>query len=157
MFQDSVFMMPHLGVLSTVYKEAAWSIFDKDCLVRLGTNIAAAGTGRVGEPVMKVEMKMPDGEVIEEDLKLGDIKLIQLPERQEEARAVITPTRGFDMGEGPGHKIESTIMGGVVGVMLDARGRPLSLPAEEGERKEMLLKWFDAMDLYPEEDLKELL
>ena len=27
LFQDSVFMMPHLGILSTVYEEAAWNIF----------------------------------------------------------------------------------------------------------------------------------
>ena len=34
-FQDSVFMMPHLGLLSTVHPEASWQIFDKDCLVRV--------------------------------------------------------------------------------------------------------------------------
>ncbi|TRO47001.1 methylaspartate mutase, partial [Candidatus Bathyarchaeota archaeon] len=40
MFQDSVFMMPHLGVVSTVHRDAAWQIFDLDCLVRLGTIVA---------------------------------------------------------------------------------------------------------------------
>ena len=155
MFQDSVFMMPHLGVLSTVYREAAWNIFDKDCLVRLGTVIATAGTGNIGDRAMTVELEMPNGEKIIEEIKFGEIKLLDLEERQE-AKAIITPNRGFDVGEGPGHRVESTVMGGVVGVMLDARGRPLNLPTEEGERKELLLKWFDAMSLYPEEDLKEL-
>jgi hypothetical protein len=155
MFQDSVFMMPHLGVLSTVYKEAAWSIFDKDCLVRLGTNIAAAGTGRVGEPVMKVEMNMPGGEVLEEDLSLGEIKLIELPERQE-AEVKVSPAKNFDVGGGPGHSVEGKVTGGVAGVILDARGRPLYLPEEDSARKELLLKWFRSVNLYPEDKLKEL-
>jgi len=62
-FQDSVFMMPHLGVLSTVYPEATWQIFDKDCLVRLGTVIAPIGTAKKGEVVMDVKLEMPDGEI----------------------------------------------------------------------------------------------
>ena len=57
LFQDSVFMMPHLGVLSTVYPEIAWQIFDKDCLVRLGTVIAPIGRTGVGEPVMNVKLE----------------------------------------------------------------------------------------------------
>jgi len=155
MFQDSVFMMPHLGVLSTVHKEAAWSIFDKDCLVRLGTVIAPAGTGTPDDPVMTVELEMPDGQTLNEELKFGEIKRIDLTERQE-AKALITPHRGYDVGNGPGHKVESTVMGGVVGIILDARGRPLRLPKEEGEKKETLLKWFHALRLYQEDELKEL-
>jgi len=156
MFQDSVFMMPHLGVLSTVYRDAAWSIFDKDCLVRLGTNIAAAGTGKPGEKVMTVEMKLPNGDEITEELSMGDIKLIQLAER-EEAEATIIPAKEFDVGAGPGKELESTVSGGVAGVMLDARGRPLYLPDEADQRKELLLKWFKAMDLYDESKLEALI
>jgi hypothetical protein len=156
MFQDSVFMMPHLGVLSTVYRDAAWSIFDKDCLIRLGTCVAPSGTAEIGEAVMKFEMTMPGGESLVENLTLGEVKLILIAEGQV-AKAIITPAKNFDMGEGNGKMVERTIMGGVAGVLLDARGRPLYLPDEDGARKELLLKWFRALDLYPEDKLKELL
>ncbi len=156
MFQDSVFMMPHLGVLSTVYREAAWNVFDKDCLVRLGTCIAPSGSGEPGEAVMNVELTMPTGEVVEEELELGDIRRIRLAERQE-AEAVITPARHFDMGEGPGRSVTRTVMGGVGGLLLDARGRPISLPEEDGARKELLLRWFGTLELYPEEKLGGLM
>jgi len=156
MFQDSVFMMPHLGVLSTVYKEAAWNVFDKDCLVRLGTCVAPAGTAELGEPVMKVEMTMPGGESLIEELSFGEIKRIPLTEKQE-TKTIITPAKHFDMGDGPGKAVEKTIIGGVAGVLLDARGRPLYIPEDDGLRKELLLKWFRALDLYPEDKLKELL
>ena len=163
MFQDSVFMMPHLGVLSTVHRDAAWSIFDKDCLVRLGTCIAPVGmnAGSVKsrarkERVMTVVLTFPDGGTVEEELNFGEIKLIPLAERHE-AKATITPARQFDMGEGPGKTVERTIMGGVAGVLLDARGRPIYLPKEDDTRKEQLIEWFRALDMYPEEKFKELL
>ena len=156
MFQDSVFMMPHLGVLSTVYRDAAWNIFDKDCLVRLGTSIVPAGTGKLGEHVMDVEIEMPEGGTLEETLNFGDIKLIELAEG-EEANVQITPVKQFDVGAGPGKERKTTVSGGVAGVLLDARGRPLYLPEEDTQRKELLLKWFRQLKLYPEENLEELI
>ena len=36
---DSIFMMPQLGVLSSIHPEAALEVFNRDCLVRLGTAI----------------------------------------------------------------------------------------------------------------------
>jgi len=155
LFQDSVFMMPHLGVLSTVYPEASWQVFDKDCLVRLGTVIAPRGSAREGDAVMEVEMELPDGEMLKEEMRFGEIKRIDLEERKE-AKAVITPHKDFNVGRGAGHRVESTVMGGVVGVVLDARGRPLQIPEDEAVRKELLLRWFHSMKLYPEEELEEL-
>jgi len=163
MFQDSVFMMPHLGVLSTVYKDAAWNIFDKDCLVRLGTCIAPVGTPAEEikararrELVMTVELTLPSGETLKEELKFGDIKRIELPERSE-AKAVIQPAKHFDVGKGDGHIVETTIMGGAAGVLMDARGRPLYLPEEADTRRRLLQEWFKALDLYPEEELEEII
>ena len=33
---DSIFMMPHLGVLSTINEKAATEVFEKDCMIYLG-------------------------------------------------------------------------------------------------------------------------
>lgn len=156
MMQDSVFMMPHLGVVSTVYREAAWNIFDKDCLLRLGTSIAASGQAKYGKPVMDIDIEMPNGKKLEESLNLGDLKLIPLGEG-EEAKVFVEPANQYDIGAGPGKELEATVQGGVAGLLLDARGRPLYLPDEEQKRKELLLKWFRAIDLYPEESLEALL
>ncbi len=155
MFQDSVFMMPHLGVTSTVARDPAWSIFDKDCLVRIGTSIAAAGTGKLGDPVMTVEYTAPTGEAIKDELAFGDIKLLALPEGVE-VDATITPAKTFDVGEGPGKPRKARVLGGVAGLMLDARGRPLYLPEDDAQRRELLVKWYTALKLYPEEPLRAL-
>ncbi|MCK4953493.1 glutamate mutase L [Candidatus Bathyarchaeota archaeon] len=153
LFQASVFMMPHLGVLSTVQEKIAWEIFDKDCLLRLGTVIAPKGTAKPGEDVISVTLEMPDGKTLNEKLRFGEIKRIPLAEG-EEAKATITPRRGFNVGAGSGRKLETSIMGGTVGIVIDARGRPLQLPKDDNERMTKLIEWFTALKLYPEEVLK---
>ena len=148
--QDSVFMMPHLGVLSSVHPKAAIEIFEKDCLVKIGVCIAPKGVARKEEEdFMKVTIHMPDHSTIEESLKFGSIKRIPLEEGKK-AEVEILPLQGGDVGQGAGRKKTETVEGGVVGIILDARGRPLALPQNEGKRKQSLLEWFQALDAYPE-------
>ena len=156
MMQDSVFMMPHLGVVSTVYRDAAWSIFDKDCLVRLGTSIAASGQAKFGESVMDLTIEMPNGDVLEEKMNLGDLKLIPLTAEQE-AKVHVEPAKQYDVGAGPGQELDAVVQGGIAGLLLDARGRPLYFPSDDQKRKEILLKWFKAVDMYDEKALEALI
>ena len=154
-FQDSVFMMPHLGVLSTIHKEAASQIFDKDCLVRVGTVIAPAGEGKDGESIMRVTMEMPNGGTREEQVNFGKIKKIPL-KGSETIRVCISPRRGFDIGAGQGHKHETTVTGGEVGIVLDGRGRPLRLPEDKESRISRLHDWLVSMECYDQNKLSQI-
>jgi uncharacterized protein (TIGR01319 family) len=156
MMQDSVFMMPHLGVVSTVYRDAAWSIFDKDCLVRLGTTIAPSGLTKLGDRVMNITIEMPNGKTIEEQMDLGDLKLVPLLADQE-VKVHVEPSNQYDVGAGPGNELDTVVQGGIAGLLLDARGRPLYFPNEDEERKELLLKWFKSVNLYDEKSLEGLI
>ena len=148
MFQDSVFMMPHLGVVSTVHRDAAWQVFDRDCLVRLGSVIAPRGSVESDENVMDVTFEMPNGDTVTESVKGGEVKRITLPERQE-AKATIRPRGEFDIGTGHGRELNTTIEGGVVGIILDGRGRPLSLPDDLTLRQGKLREWIRSLEMYP--------
>src|SRR5579859_5565861 len=53
---DSIFMMPQLGILSTIHPEAATQVFERDCLIYLGTCIAPVGTAKPGEPCVSVQL-----------------------------------------------------------------------------------------------------
>lgn len=153
---DSIFMMPQLGILSTIHEKAAMQVFDRDCLVKLGSSISAVGpSGNVkpGDPCLRVILDTGDKK-IEEEVPFGSMKLIPLPDGQT-ARAVIQPTRQFDVGKGYGHTLETTVNGGVVGVVIDCRGRPLQLPEDVEQRNAKLIEWFRAMNLYPEDALKK--
>jgi uncharacterized protein (TIGR01319 family) len=154
---DSIFMMPQLGVLSTVHPEASMQVFDKDCLIRLGTGIAPAGTAREGEQICSFEFKMPDGREISEKLHFGEMKRIDLAEG-DTCEANINPGRGFDCGHGRGRSFKATIHGGVAGIILDGRGRqPLSLPEDPVKRVQKLSKWIEALDVYPLDAYRKIL
>jgi uncharacterized protein (TIGR01319 family) len=147
LFQDSVFMMPHLGVLSTVDSGAAWQIFEKDCLVHLGTVVAPKGQSREGTEILEIKLDMQDGTTIHENMRYGEIKKISLGVG-ETAKIEAHPKRGTDLGEGPNKTVEGTVHGGEVGVIIDARGRPLSLPANSKERMNKILEWNETLELY---------
>ncbi len=145
---DSIFMMPQLGVLSTLHPKAASEVFEKDCLIHLGTCVAPTGQGKQGRTAMKVRASLPDGER-ELELAYGQMTVLPLGVG-ETARVRVEPARGMDLGRGKGDVLETEVAGGVVGLVLDARGRPLQLPEEASARVETLRSWFDALSLYPE-------
>ncbi|MBI4712515.1 MAG: glutamate mutase L [Planctomycetes bacterium] len=81
---DSIFMMPHLGVLSTVHEQAATDVFARDCMI--------------------------------------------------------------DLGAGRGKAIKKELHRGVVGIVIDTRGRSLQLPENKQERINALKKWSAALN-----------
>jgi len=145
---DSIFMMPHLGVLSTINEKAATDVFVRDCMVYLGTCVAPIGQGKDGEVCADVEITWPDGKLTKEQLKFGELKLFPL-EAEQKATIKVQPAKGVSMGAGAGLAVTKEVHGGVVGLLLDGRGRPLKLPAEQQARVASLTKWFTAVGLYP--------
>ena len=145
--KDSIFMMPHLGVLASVHERAAMEVFEKDCLIILGTCVAAAGEGKNGKPCFTYAFS--NGSTASGTMAYGDVALIPLA-GGETATLEVHPARGFDLGNGPGKTVTREVKGGTVGVILDARGRSLVLPEDEAERKEALNKTIATMGLYEE-------
>jgi uncharacterized protein (TIGR01319 family) len=148
---DSIFMTPQLGVLSTVHEEAATQVFERDCLIPLGTCVAPVGAGRAGQPCMTVELEgVPDG-AAREQVAFGELRLLRLPAGGR-VKLRVAPERGFDVGAGRGRPVQAEVAAGVVGLVLDARGRrPFALPADPATRIERLRAWNRALDLYPGE------
>ncbi|MEI7482912.1 MAG: glutamate mutase L [Elusimicrobiota bacterium] len=144
---DSIFMMPHLGVLAQISEKAALDVFYNDCLVRLGTCLAPKGMGKDGQVIMDWEIIGEDGKRHSGELRFGDI--LHIPFESPKGRAIVKPAKGFDMGAGSGNKMEANIEGGVVGVVLDGRGRPFDLAKVPAKRIADLNKWYKAMDMYP--------
>src|SRR6185436_6748627 len=103
--KDSIFMMPHLGLLAEVHAQAAVEVFEKDCLIYLGTCIAATGEGKLGKPCFKYSLTRSGEPSADSDqqsgmMNVGDLKLLPLGPEQR-ARVSIEPERGFDCGAGP--------------------------------------------------------
>ncbi len=146
--KDSIFMMPHLGVLAQVHPQASLEVFTRDCLIYLGTCVAAKGLGKLGRPCFEYQIT---GDTLNESgtINFGDVKLLPLGP-DETAKVTIDPARGFDVGAGPGKQVQRKVTGGTVGLFLDGRGRPLILPQQRSEAQKMMMRWVTAMELYPE-------
>jgi uncharacterized protein (TIGR01319 family) len=138
---DSIFMMPQLGILSTVHPEAATQVFERDCLIKLGGVVAPVGTAREGDTVATVTFR---GDTF--PMRAGTLQLLPLGVG-EYAELEIRPSRGFDAGSGRGRPHATKAEGGVVGLILDARGRPLALPATDDARIAKLREWYQALQL----------
>jgi hypothetical protein len=148
---DSIFMTPQLGVLSTVHEEAATQVFERDCLILLGTCVAPFGGGRPGEACVRVELQPDSGAASHRDVPFGELVLLPLPETGR-VRITATPERGFDLGAGRGKPVTRSVRGGVVGVAVDTRGRrPFVLPDDAAQRITRLRQWNGALALYPRE------
>ncbi|MCF7796962.1 MAG: glutamate mutase L [Lentisphaeria bacterium] len=156
---DSIFMMPQLGVLANVDKpdirksaeQAALEVFEKDCLIRLGTCIAPVGKMKAGKPALVIKLTLPDGRTVEKELMPGTLEVIEAP--YEATWAELTPDKNLDLGKGKGTAIETNLYGGVEGLIFDTRGRqPFALPENQNERIEKLKQWSDAMNEYPESE-----
>ncbi len=149
--KDSIFMMPHLGVLASVHPPAALEVFEKDCLIYLGTCVAAKGRAKAGKSCFRYEISGAsiNGESINErgEMACGEIQLFPLSVEQT-AQIVIEPARGFDVGGGPGKRVEREVRGGTVGLILDARGRPLEFPKDRGDCRPLVERWSRDLRLY---------
>ena len=152
---DSIFMMPQLGVLANIEKEelaadaraAALEVFHKDCLIQLGTCISPIGNAKNGALVLTAEFTLPDGKKVNHELKKDELFRFEAP--FEPISAVLKPDKKMDIGSGRGEPIETTVYGGVVGLILDGRSRPISIPTASGDRLAALKSWSEAINEYP--------
>ena len=140
-------MMPHLGVLASVHETAAMEVFERDCLVYLGTCVAPKGLGKPGKACFS--WSLDGGARGSGEVRFGEIELIELGP-DEKAEIEIKPARGFDVGAGNGKSVKRTIRGGTVGVILDGRGRALALPEDRAGCQTAMSRVIDRIGLYPE-------
>ena len=152
---DSIFMMPQLGVMANIEKEnlaeqarvAALEVFEKDCLIRLGTCIAPIGALEGKKDVLKAELEFSSGDKKEINLNGGELVLIEAD--YQEIKITLTPSKGVDVGAGVNEVIQTKVYGGQVGIIFDCRGRPLALSKEPSERISELNNWSNALNEYP--------
>ena len=78
----------------------------------------------------------------------GQLQRIEAP-NEAEVSAVLTPLQPqLDIGSGPGKRWSGSLKTGVVGIVIDTRGRPIIIPQQD--RTATLQQWVEALDEYPQ-------
>jgi hypothetical protein len=129
-------LMPTLGAAAVASPLAAAQAIENNGLYVLGTVIVPVGRARMGEVVLGVKMSYESGGDLDVEVAAGTLEVLPLPPGQK-ATVHLQPRRGIDIGRGPGRGGRSIeAHGGAVGLIVDARGRPLAFSSNPAIRRQ---------------------
>jgi hypothetical protein len=144
---DRTMLISQLGAVATVAPVAAVQVNENDAVLhRLGTCVVPFGDLPPGQTAIRIEIEYTNGRKVQADVSTGSIEVIPL-KVNEQALLSLYPSPTVDVGLGPGERARAAeeIDGGLVGLVIDARGRPLTLSQDDAERQARLLQWMQVV------------
>jgi hypothetical protein len=141
MVLDQNNIMPALGAAASVNTILPVQVLESSTFMNLGTVISPSGNAPYGALALRVKVKQEGSAEMTLEIKHGTLEVIPLP-LGKAASLHLQPLNRFDVGMGgPGRGGSVRVVGGALGVIIDARGRPLRLPKEDARRRDLLKKW----------------
>lgn len=144
---DSQGVLPAMGALAQTEPSVAAAVLDRDALTVLGTALIISG-GNEGQRVASGTVRRADGR--QEELEVVAGSLVRVPLAVNEAALIrLTLENRATLGtyragqtiqfEAPKH-----IGGGQIGLVIDARSRPIT-PGDERRRSDRVREWLHAL------------
>lgn len=147
---DTLGLLPAGGTLARMEPDAAVTVCDRDLMhnTPLATCIIALGSGRAGKPALEASLTTTRGSTYQVRVNHGQIARIPLPQGTR-GQITLRPAGNVRIGRNaPGVDVRSdlaAIGGSALGIIIDARGRPLRLPESEQQRQATLWEWLVAL------------
>ncbi len=146
-YVDTGELLPYAGLVSTGIIDPN-SFAHSPPLHLLATCISPVGPKlKAGSTIAKVVI---DGK--EHNIIAGQIGVVPIPANSNVVIEV-APRRDFDVGAGKGNTTHITLPRSEIGLVLDGRGRPITLPKKDEERIVTLKAWYEAIGAYPQKSL----
>ncbi len=136
--QNNILSM--LGAAAEINSLLPIQVINSGALSYLATVISPVSNANYGTPVLKLKLTREDGSQAENQIKMGQLQVLPL-EAGQTARLQLRPMGRTDVGLGPGRAGELDVIGSSLGVVIDARGRPLRLPQEADKRRDLMRRW----------------
>ncbi|MFH1084623.1 MAG: glutamate mutase L [Chloroflexota bacterium] len=138
---DWASLWPQLGAVAPIVPLAAAQVLERDSFRELGTLLAPIGEARDGALALHLRITRGDGSVTEASIPAGTLRRFPLG-LDEQAIVEVRPSGAFDIGLGrKGQGGRATVRGGSLGLVVDTRGRPLSLPHDPQRCRARLQEW----------------
>jgi len=134
-----------LGIAARVNSILPVQVVESNAFLNLGTVISPVSRARHGEPLLKVHLEQESGEEGIYEVAKGSI--LRLPVLAGHSATIhLEMLRQVEIdqlrkGANPSYQVT----GGACGVVIDARSRPISLPSDAAERRELLSSWDAAL------------
>ena len=138
---DKYHILPLLGLIGETDTLLPVHLLASSAFTNLGTVIVPTSDAQEGEVILKVHVEVESGKNYSVDISQGDLRRLVI---QPGSPAILdlepephTYVGFSDLGKGGRLKV----IGGVNGVVIDARGRPIRLPQESAARVARLHQW----------------
>lgn len=133
-------VMPILGAIAEFNPELVVQVLESTAFTNLATVVNIDTRARHGASVLHARLDYADSSFKETEVKQGSISTLPLASgtigqlqlrmlRRGEIEDIAIPNEPI------------RVRGGVCGLVLDARGRPLKLPADDEKRRSLLEEW----------------
>ncbi len=141
MVLDRHHLLPLLAKFGEVEPLVPIHLLSSPAFENLGTVISAVGELPRGKIALSVDVKTASGVSFSHEVQHGWLSRLKVPQG-EPAVLELTPHRRVDIGfggRGQGGRLK--VVGGRLGVVIDARGRPVQLPKQPELRIDLLNHW----------------
>lgn len=149
--ETSSFLLDPYGLASALGSAAAINtimpvqVIESNAFVNLGTVVSPISRARTGTPILNVHVELATGEENSYEIVKGSIRQLSVPLGQT-ATVKLEPLHSLDLDESrKDGKFTYKVTGGVCGLVIDARGRPIELPNDASRRHEILEKWAESL------------
>jgi hypothetical protein len=130
-----------LGAIAAINPYLSVQVLESSAFLSLATVITPIARVRPGTPVLRLRVTYSSGDETSLEIKQGTLEALPIP-MGETARLRLQPLHRADVGMGGAGRGGSVkVVGGVLGVVIDARGRPTLLPKDSSRRQELYKKW----------------
>ena len=133
-------LLPLLGVAASRSHYLPVQVIESGAFIGLGTAVSVIASASYGDQVVRARLAYDDGTEARAEVKFGGLEILPLPSGKT-GRLSLQPLRRADAGLGPGRSGSVTVTGGALGVVIDARGRPLQFPSDPVRRRELMKRW----------------
>ena len=138
---DKYHILPLLGLIGETDTLLPVHLLASSAFANLGTVIVPTSDAPEGEVILKVHVEVESGKNYSVDISQGDLRRLVIPPGSHVILDLV-PERHTCIGfgdRGKGGRLK--VIGGVNGVVIDARGRPIRLPQENAARIAKLHQW----------------
>jgi len=130
-----------LGAAAAINPYLSVQVLESSAFLSLATVISPVARARPGTPILRLRVIYESGDETSLDIKQGTLEALPIP-LGEAARLRLQPLHRSDVGMGgPGRGGSVRVVGGILGVVIDARGRPTLLPKDTTRRQDLYKKW----------------
>jgi len=122
-------LMAAIGAAAAIDSAVPVHMLASSLFAELGTVISPVSEEKIDRPIVHAKLHYQDGSDVTFEVKKGEIKVVPLQPRQE-AELEITALGRTWITENPVRtRLITKIVGGLCGLVIDGRGRPIYLPS----------------------------